>query len=91
MCAFLGCGSQIPLQQLFGWQPSMEVPDLLHNLYLGTGRDCSGSLLCDLAMHAPWAMEYETWDEKLRAVTLDAREWCRANKLAPSSIDDFSH
>ena len=34
----------IALKSLPGWEPEMEVPDLLHVLWTGTGRDLIGSL-----------------------------------------------
>ena len=68
----------------------MECPDLLHSYWLGTIRDAAGSLLCDLVEHAPWCAEFDTWDDKLHCAVLDAREWCKENKLAPSNIDDWS-
>ena len=67
-----------------------ECPDLLHSLWLGIGRDASGSLICDLAEFAPWVAHLETWDDRLQWLAVDAREWCRRNKLSPSSIDDWS-
>lgn len=68
----------------------MEGPDLLHMVWTGTARDAIGSLIMEMAEFAPLS-QHETWDERLQAVAVDAREWCRRHKLAPSLIDDMSY
>lgn len=68
----------------------MEVPDLLHSFWLGTVRDAAGGLLMDLVEFSPWFQEFETWDDRLHAASLDARDWCRRHKLSPSNIDEWS-
>ena len=67
----------------------MEVPDILHSVWIGAARDAIGSLMMDLAEFSP-DLQFETWDERLQALTLDAREWCRQHKFAPSLVEDFS-
>ena len=84
-----GCGS-IPLRQLFGWNADMELPDLLHSLWIGCARDAIGSLLMDMAEFIGSFQHHDTWDERLQALTLDARQWCRQHKFPPSLVDDFS-
>lgn len=68
----------------------MEVPDLLHTVWTGVAKDAVGSLMMDLAEFGPAFIQFETWDERLQAVTLSARDWCRQHRLTPSLIDDFS-
>ncbi|CAK9057737.1 unnamed protein product, partial [Durusdinium trenchii] len=84
------CGQNIPLRRLCGWDQSMEVPDLLHTVWTGVAKDAVGSLMMDLAEFGPAFIQFETWDERLQAVTLSARDWCRQHRLTPSLIDDFS-
>ena len=68
----------------------MEVPDLLHTVWLGVAKDAIGSLLLDICEFGANFQSFDTWDEHLQAVTISAREWCRQRQLAPSMIDDFS-
>eukprot|EP00439_Symbiodinium_sp_Y106_P006991 s2757_g1.t1 len=42
-------GENIALKQLSGWTCNMELPDLLHCIWLGTGRDLTGSLCMEMA------------------------------------------
>ena len=74
-----GCGPEIALRQLWGWHPSMEYPDLLHTLWIGTVRDCVGSMLMDLAEHSSLVAELETWDERLQAS-------CKVRSMCPQVL-----
>ena len=68
----------------------MEMPDILRSLWIGAARDAIGAFMLDLCEHDLAYQDYETWDERLQALTLDARDWCRGHKFAPSLVDDFS-
>ncbi|CAJ1430989.1 unnamed protein product [Effrenium voratum] len=68
----------------------MECADLLHCLWLGTGRDAIGSFLLELAEHCPTCARLPTWDDRLHSLTLDAREWAREHSLPPSVVDEWS-
>ena len=38
------CVSHMRMRQLYGWDQSMEVPDLLRSLWIGVAKDCISSL-----------------------------------------------
>ena len=82
-------GGSIALLGLPGFCPTMVWPDLLHTVWLGTGRDAVGSLLMELAEFDPRLQEHHTWDERLRAILEWFRVWCAANHVE-SSLDDLS-
>ncbi|CAJ1351421.1 unnamed protein product [Effrenium voratum] len=83
-------GPDCAIWNLSGWRPSMECADLLHCLWLGTGRDAIGSFLLELAEHCPTCARLPTWDDRLHSLTLDAREWAREHSLPPSVVDEWS-
>ena len=62
----------------------MEVPDILHTVWIGVAKDAVGSLLMDFCDFGQSLQFFGTWDERLQAVTISAREWCRKRHLAPS-------
>ena len=78
------------MHELHGWMPSVEYPDLLHCLWLGTGRDASASLLLEYARFCPEAQCYPTWDERLRFLHHDFQIWCKTHRIRGSTIDDMS-
>ncbi|CAE7395455.1 Cpr, partial [Symbiodinium sp. CCMP2592] len=82
-------GRDIELFRLPGYDASCEYPDLLHCLWLGTGRDAVGSLTMLLARFWPPVQHYDTFDERLRHIHFDLREWCRQHGLRPSTIDEL--
>ena len=77
----------IPLRNLPGWQPEMEVPDLLHCCWLGCARDLNGSLCLLMASKF---YDGATFDERLTELRKDMQLWCQNNNLRPSTIDDIS-
>ena len=87
----LGVGPRIALHSVPGWDGSMELPDLLHVIWLGTGRDAVASLALDYCEHAPELQDLHTYDERLLALSGSIRSWCRDNGLDPSIIEDMSN
>ncbi|CAE7909857.1 unnamed protein product, partial [Symbiodinium microadriaticum] len=77
----------IPLKNLAGWQPEMEVPDLLHCCWLGCARDLNGSLCLLMASKF---YDGATFDERFAELRKDMQLWCQNNNLRPSTIDDIS-
>ncbi|CAE7831605.1 unnamed protein product [Symbiodinium sp. CCMP2592] len=79
----------IPLKTVPGWQPEMEVPDLLHTLWTGTGRDLIGSL-CLEVVEKSGLYSGSTYDERLRGLRRDMQLWCSDNNIRPSTIEELS-
>ena len=86
----LGVGRGIDLFRLPGYDASCEYPDLLHCLWLGTGRDAVGALTMLLARFFPPVQHLDTFDERLRHIHFDIRDWCKQHGLRPSTIDELS-
>ncbi|CAE7245419.1 unnamed protein product [Symbiodinium sp. CCMP2592] len=79
----------IPLKTVPGWQPEMEVPDLLHTLWTGTGRDLIGSL-CLQIVEFSRSYTGSTYDERLRQLRRDMQTWCSENNIRPSTVEELS-
>ncbi|CAE7209651.1 unnamed protein product [Symbiodinium sp. CCMP2456] len=79
----------IALKSLPGWDPDMEVPDLLHVLWTGTGRDLIGSL-CLQIVETSQSYTGSTYDERLRHLRRDMQAWCVANGIRPSTVEEIS-
>ena len=79
----------IPLRTLPGWEPEMEVPDLLHTLWTGTGRDLVGSLCLEI-VEKSGQYNGSTYDERLRGLRRDMQQWCYENNIRPSTIEELS-
>lgn len=77
----------IHMKNLSGWQPEMEVPDLLHCCWLGSCRDLNGSL-CMLV--ASKFLTGATYDERLTTLRRDMQLWCQDNGMKPSTIEEIS-
>ena len=80
------CGPGVAIRSLSGWHPDMEIPDVLHTIYLGTGRDLTGSLCMQAAEHC---FAGATWDERLNALRKSMQNWCVENGLRPSTIPEL--
>ena len=81
------CGPGIPMEGLAGWHVDMELPDILHTIYLGCGRDLVGSL-CMRA--AETCFDGQTWDERLSKLRSSMQTWCMDNGIRPSTIPELS-
>eukprot|EP00439_Symbiodinium_sp_Y106_P082097 s54_g21.t1 len=79
----------IALKSLPGWEPEMEVPDLLHVLWTGTGRDLIGSL-CLQIVETSASYTGSTYDERLRQLRRDMQAWCSAHGIRPSTVEELS-
>ena len=78
------------LWSLAGWHSSMEYDDILHTVWLGTGRDAVGSLLLEAVEHHESFLEVgDHWNERLEKIVM-ARSWCRQRHLGPSSLEELS-
>ena len=79
------------LWSLAGWHSSMEYVDILHTVWLGTGRDAVGSLLLEaVELHECFSQVGENWNERLEKIVVVARSWCRQHHLDPSSLEELS-
>ena len=79
----------IALKSLPGWEPEMEVPDLLHTLWTGTGRDLIGSL-CLHSIETSASYTGSTYDERLRQLRRDMQAWCMEHGIRPSTVEELS-
>ena len=79
-------GPTISMHQLSGWHCDMEVPDTLHTIYLGTGRDLVGSLCIQTA---ECCFRGATWDERLQELRQSMQQWCVQQGLRPSTIPEL--
>ena len=77
----------IALNRLSGWSSTMEVPDLLHVVWTGVGRDLIGTLCMEVAELPGIGV---TYDERLRALRLEMQHWCTRHNLRPSCIEELS-
>ncbi|CAE7252784.1 spen, partial [Symbiodinium necroappetens] len=82
-------GENIAMKQLSGWSCNMEVPDLLHCIWLGTGRDLVGSLCLEMA-ETRQDLVGATYDQRLASLRKDIQAWCAARGIRPSTIDELS-
>ena len=80
------CGPNMSIHTLSGWHCDMEMPDVLHTIYLGTGRDLVGSLILQTAEAC---FEGSTWDERLLQLRAAMQGWCVDNGLRPSTIPEL--
>ena len=87
--AFSGVG-QIWLRRLNGWHPSMEMPDILHVVYLGTSRDSNGSLCMDLIEMDPRYGHLATFDERLKVLLGEMQGFFESHGIRPSTVDELS-
>ncbi|CAE7256453.1 unnamed protein product, partial [Symbiodinium necroappetens] len=76
----------IHLKNLLGWQPEMEIPDLLHCCWLGSARDFNGSLCM---MVASKFLPGATFDERLATLRSDMQLWCQDNGIRSSTIEEI--
>ena len=83
-------GADLPLKGLQGWKVSCEYADALHCIWLGVPRDLLGSLCLDLVAADPKYGEAETWDDRLQILLSEIQDWCRANNIRPSTLDELS-
>ena len=86
--ALIDAVGDIPLRNLKGWSSTMEVPDLLHVVWSGVGRDLNGSLCLELAEHL--SGPGSTYDERLRLLQQEMQQFCVEHGLRPSTIEDLS-
>ena len=77
----------IHLRKLAGWQPEMEVPDILHCCWLGCARDLNGALCVVVASKF---FDGATFDERLAKLRKNMQLWCQSNNIRASTIDDIS-
>ena len=82
-------GENIAMKQLSGWSCNMEVPDLLHCIWLGTGRDLVGSRCLEMA-ETRQDLVGATYDQRLASLRKDIQAWCAARGIRPSTIDELS-
>ena len=78
------------LRTVRGFSPLCECADLLHALWLGTARDCVGSIIMDVVEKWPALQHLPTWDERLEALTGDVHRWCVQQGIRPSTIEPLS-
>ncbi|CAE7290948.1 Cpr, partial [Symbiodinium pilosum] len=78
------------LHTIDGWSGSCEAADVTHALWLGTGRDCVGSLLLDMAEYWDRCKPLATYDERLLVILHDFHVWCRESGARPSAVDEMS-
>ncbi len=57
-----------------GWRLDRVLDDLLHNMWLGWTKDLVGQVLYERAL------DYDTVEGGLKALTLDCKRWCREKK-----------
>ena len=69
----------------------MEMADVLHVIWIGTGRDTTGSLCLEFMEKEPTFFAWPTFDERLAALTQDIRHWCGLHGIRPSTIEDLSN
>ena len=79
----------VPFRQLSGWTPEVESPDLLHVVWLGTGRDLVGSL-CMEAAELSRDLDGATYDERFVGLRRNMQKWCVARNIRPSTIDEIT-
>ena len=46
--------------------------------------------MMDLCEFGPWWQDFSAWDDKLHAMTLDARRFCEDHKIPPCTIEEWS-
>ncbi|CAE7358834.1 Cpr, partial [Symbiodinium pilosum] len=78
------------LHSIDGWSGACETADVMHALWLGTGRDCVGSLLLDMAEYWDRCKPLATYDERLLVILHDFHAWCRESGARPSAVDEMS-
>ncbi|CAE7228652.1 Cpr [Symbiodinium sp. CCMP2456] len=81
-------GPNIPFRELSGWSCNMEVPDVLHCVYLGSGRDLVGSIAMEMAERRQ-DLTGSTYDERLDCLRRDIQAWCGKHNIRPSTIDEL--
>ena len=80
-------GPSVPIRGLLGWVPEMHVPDLLHTVFLGTGRDLVGSLCMEVIHEAGFLGS--TYNERLASLRQRIQSWCVEHGLRPSTIEEL--
>ena len=80
-------GECIPIKSLSGWMPEMHVPDLLHTIFLGTGRDLLGSLCLEIIHQAGFVGA--TYNERLSCLRKRMQAWCVHHGHRPSTIEEL--
>lgn len=72
---------------LDGWSAHMEWADILHVLCIGVARDVTGSLLMEVAEHHG---DESSYDGRLRSLHQQCQQWCAANHIRPSTVEEWS-
>ena len=80
--------ADLPLRSLgSGWSPEMEHADILHTLWIGAGRDCVGSVLCDIAEYV--FLDAGHWDTALACVCTQLHDFCERHGLDKSIVEEI--
>ena len=74
------CAPRSPFRAIEGWHLLLNLEDLLHNVYLGHGRDAVGSALVEVLECQGGA---DTWGNILARWDRDFREWLRGHGVRP--------
>ena len=82
-------GPDIAFRQLSGWTPEVEAPDLLHVVWLGTGRDLVGSLCMEAVEHSR-DFDGVTYDERFIGLRRSMQNWCIQRDIRPSTIEEIT-
>ena len=78
------------LRQLEGWTMAMEAPDLLHNVWLGSAKDCIASVLLDIVTYDERFAAAGSYDVALAMVTTLVHEFCEEHGLDKSTVEELS-
>ena len=81
-------GPNVAVRELAGWTPESEVPDLLHVVWLGTGRDLVGSLCMEAAELS--AGDGVTYDERFITLRRSMQKWCLDRNIRASVIEELT-
>ena len=82
-------GNNVAIKTLSGWTPEMHVPDLLHTIFLGTGRDLIGSLCLEIIHESGFVGA--TFNERLACLRQQIQTWCMQHGIRPSTIEELSY
>ena len=81
-------GIDPPLCSIEGWTAHGLLWDLMHNLYIGTGRDLTGSIIARL-VELKFYSDSSDVDVHLAVLSAECRRWCLENRVGvyPPCID----
>ncbi len=84
-------GVMPPLCKITGWQARTMMWDLMHNLYIGTGRDAAGSAIAKLVELKFYSNSADV-DDHLKILSTECSKWCSKHHVGvyPPSIDHKS-